>query len=525
MPSEAIGRTGKGILNGLTGILGQFLSFIVSFIVRSIFIKTLGEAYVGLNGLYSDILSMLNLTELGIGTAMIIELYRTVAEKDDEKTLQYLQLYQKASYVIGAVILVLGLILTPFLDHLIKDRETIQLFNYKLAFLLYLFGTVMSYFVLPARNSIVTANQQEYRTRIYSYCFKILEMLLQIIALLLFKNLYVYIIIPIVVNLFSLIYIRGKLIPRWYPFINNKPQGRLSEEELRKTKRNVLSVTIYKLSGKVISSTDSIIISAYISIILTGIYSNYLIIVAAIQTLLEKVFTAFAAGLGNLNADKSNNPEKKYEVFKTLNFLNFWLYGYCAVCLFTMLHPFITVWIGEKYLLSELTEFVIVFNALVAGLQETVSTHRGAYGLFYAGRYRPVFSSLLNIVLSLFFVRVFPAEQGVIAVLLGTILSNLCVSWWFDAYILHKHAFQRSPAGYYAVYWLRMAYCIAMCLICRQLCGLIPFTHIWNLILRFFITTFIFHGTFLLLFRKTKEFQSVQDHARQLLKSRKSAAG
>ena len=506
------------MLNALTGVLGQGLSFVLSFALRSVFIQTLGETYLGLNGLYSNILDLLNLTELGLGTATVIELYRTEALKDEEKTLQYLALYKKAYRVIGTVILVMGLALTPFLEYLIKDHETIQLVDYKLLFLLYLFNTVLHYYIFASRGLIVTANQEEYRTRVFSFFQKTAEIITQIFTLFLFRNLYLYVFIPFVFNWIGVFFVKGYMIPKWYPFIRDKPRGKLSKEELTRTRKNVLSVAVYKVSGKVIHSTDNILLSAYISIILTGLYSNYLILVSAVRTILEKIFSSVAASLGNLNVAAGNDYEKKYQIFRILNFLNFWLYGYCAVCLYTMFTPFITLWIGERFVFSEATEFVIVLNLLVAGLQETVPTHRGSYGLFYQGRFRPIFSVTLNIVSSLFFILTLPAEYGVIAVLLGTILSNICVSWWYDALIVFKYAFHRSPAAYYLHYWLRMFYCVGMCLLCRMICNQFSWSPLGNTILAFLISTIIFHGAFIALFHKYPEFHDFTDYVKHLLR-------
>lgn len=303
------GRIEKSMLNVLTGTLGQIISFVLSFAIRTVFIQTLGTVYLGLNGLYTNILSVLNLTELGLGTAIVIELYRTVATNDEEKSKQYLQFYRKAYYFIGICILAIGLALTPFLQYFINDSDALGLINYKLVFLLYLFNTVFSYFFYAYRDAILCANQQEYKARIITYIFKFIEMILQIITLVFFKNIYIYLIIPIILGCLSTV-VKGILIGKWFPFILEKPEGKLSKEELKTTGKNIFSVALYKVSGTVINSTDNIILSSYISIILTGLYSNYLTLTAAVNTILSKLFSAFTASLGNLNVDAGEDVEK-----------------------------------------------------------------------------------------------------------------------------------------------------------------------------------------------------------------------
>lgn len=499
------GRIEKSMLNVLTGTLGQVISFALSFAIRTAFIQTLGTIYLGLNGLYTNILSVLNLTELGLGTAIVIELYRTIATNDEEKSKQYLQLYRKAYYFIGMCILIIGLALTPFLQHFIKDSDVLGLINYRLVFLLYLFNTVFSYFFYAYRDAILCANQQEYKARIITYIFKFIEMVLQIITLIIFKNIYIYLIIPIVLDCLATI-VKGILIGKWFPFILEKPEGKLSKEELKTTGKNIFSVALYKVSGTVINSTDNVILSSYISIILTGVYSNYLTLTAAVNTILSKFFSAFTASLGNLNVDAGDDIEKKYFIFKSLSFMNFWTYGFCAVCFLVLLDPFISVWIGNKFIMNFPTECAIVCNFLITGLQETVGTHRAAYGLFYKGRYRPIFSVILNIFFSILFVKILPETYGVVAVLLGTIISNIAVSWWFDAYLVYKYAFQKKPWIFYREFWLRFIFNMIIGIILRIFSEKLPVDGWMLVIIDGVVVALIYNIVFVSLFHKREEY-------------------
>lgn len=512
-------RTQKAFLNIAVSVLGQILSFALSFVIRTVFIRTLGELYLGLNGLYTNILSVLNLTELGLGTAIVIDLYRTVATNDKEKTKQYLELYRRAYFIIGAVIVLAGLALMPFLHYFVNDSELLVGINYRLVFLLYLLNTTFSYFFFAYRQSILQANQEEYKIRTITYIFKIVEMLLQVTGLLIFKSIYLYLFIPIVLGCISTV-LKGMLCGRWYPYIREKPEGKLTKEELRTTWRNIRSVAIYKVSGCVISSTDNIILSSFISIIITGLYSNYLVITSAITTLLEKLFSAFTAGLGNLNVEAGENLEKKHDVFKALSFLNFWLYGFCSVCIFVLFEPFIQLWLGAEYTLGYWTEFAIMLSFLINGLQETVGTHRAAYGLFYRGRYRPLFSITLNIGISILLVKLLPSEFGIVAVLLGTVLSNLLSTWWYDALILYKSAFKRSPKEYYLRYLLRMFFILAVALVSRYIVSLLTLSPLLLFFAAFFLCVVVFHVPFFLLHYKSPELRYFLSSGKSLLSSK-----
>ncbi len=511
------GRIEKSLLNVLTGTFGQIISFVLSFAIRTVFIQTLGTIYLGLNGLYTNILSVLNLTELGLGTAIVIELYRTVATNDEEKSKQYLQFYRKAYYFIGICILVIGLLLTPFLQYVINDSDALGMINYKLVFLLYLFNTVFSYFFYAYRDAILCANQQEYKARIITYIFKFIEMILQIITLVLFKNIYIYLVIPIICGCLCTV-VKGILIGKWFPFILEKPEGKLSKEELKTTGKNIFSVALYKVSGTVINSTDNIILSSYISIILTGLYSNYLTLTAAVNTILSKLFSAFTASLGNLNVDAGEDVEKKYFIFKTLSFMNFWTYSFCAVCFLVLFDPFIYVWIGKKFIMNFPTECAIVCSFLITGLQETVGTHRAAYGLFYKGRYRPIFSVILNIFFSILFVKILPEDYGVVAVLLGTIISNIAVSWWFDAYLVYKYAFQKKPWKFYKEFWLRFIFTIILGISLRSLSEKLPIEGWVLVIIDGILVTFIYNMIFIGLFRKKEEYNYLKNNILRIIR-------
>lgn len=502
-------RVEKSFYNVLTGIFGQFFTYVLSFVTRTVFIKTLGELYLGLNGLFTNILSVLNLTELGLGTAIVIELYKTIALDDKEKSKQYLQFYKTAYRCIGVIILVVGLALTPFLHYVIKDHESLGSVNYRLIYLFYLFNTVFSYLVYAYRQSILQANQQEYKSRLITYIFKFVEMIVQLITLIVFKNIYVYLCIPLISGCVRDV-VKGVLIGKWFPYILEKPEGKLSKEEIKTTARNVYSVAVYKISGIIINSTDNIVLSSYVGIAITGLYSNYLILTSSIGTILEKVFSAFTASLGNLNVDAGDDVDKKYKIFKDLSFLNFWMYGFASVCLYILFDPFIKIWIGERFIMNYATEFIIVFNFAIRGLQETVGTHRAAYGLFYKGRFRPIFSVLLNIITSIWLVQLLPDEYGVVAVLLGTIISNLAVSWWFDAYLVYKHVFKRKPWSFYIRFWIRMAYVFANCFLIEKIGNLFEFTGFMDVIVKGILCLVIYNVIFICLFRKSEEYLYVK---------------
>lgn len=187
------------------------------------------------------------------------------------------------------------------------------------------------------------------------------------------------------------------------------------------------------------------------------------------------------------------------------------MYGFCSVCFLVLFDPFIRIWIGEKFIMNSLTEYIIVVNFLIVGLQETIGTHRAAYGLFYKGRYRPVFSVLLNIISSIIFVRIFPEEYGIVAVLLGTIVSNLAVSWWFDSYLVFKYAFNKKPISFYVTFWKRFIFVIIIGIIFRKISMSLPFSGIKEVLIDGILVTIVYNMIFVLLFFKKDEFRYLRN--------------
>ena len=186
--------------------------------------------------------------------------------------------------------------------------------------------------------------------------------------------------------------------------------------------------------------------------------------------------------------------------------MNFWTYGFCAVCFLVLFDPFISVWIGNKFIMNFPTECAIVCSFLITGLQETVGTHRAAYGLFYKGRYRPIFSVILNIFFSILFVKIFPKTYGVVAVLLGTIISNITVSWWFDAYLVYKYAFQKKPWRFYRGFWLRFIFTMIIGIILRIFSEKLPVDGWMLVIIDGVVVTLIYNIVFVGLFHKREEY-------------------
>ena len=499
-------RTEKSIANAFTGIIGQIIQYIFHYAVRTVFIYNFGKTYLGLNGLFTNILSILNLAELGIGTAIIYQLYETIAKKDIEKTKQYLAFYKKVYRVIGFIVLGIGLAALPILPFIIKEK--LDRVNIYLIYLFYLANSIFSYWFFAYRNAIITANQEQYKTQRITYLLNIISSLVQIFSMVVFKSIYAFLLIPISTTIISNL-LSGILIGRWYPFIHEPVKGVLSKDEVKLILRNVYSLMLHKLSYIVLNSTDDVVLSAMAGITIVGIYSNYTLLVGAVLTAIGMMFVSMTASIGNLNI--IGTKEKKLKIYEALNFAHFWLYGVSSVLLYNLLTPFITLWIGDTYLLGDITTAIICINFLTKGLRQGTILFLHACGLFYESRLAPVVSSILNILLSIILVRLLnPYNLAVAGVLIGTIISELAVTWWFDGRLVNRKIFEISPKRYYIKYWEYIIVTLVSGLATKLVYSLYQFSNpVINLIYMVTVGFAVVNIIFYLIYGRSSEFKYI----------------
>lgn len=302
-------RIQNSLKNILFGLSGQIISIGMGFVVRTVFIYTLGIEYLGVDGLFTSILLMFSLANLGFDTAIIYSLYRPLAEKDIYKIQALMNLYQKAYRLIGVVVLLLGLSLLPFLDYLVNADTMIKDIN--IIYLLFLISSVSSYYFVY-KQSIIIADQSNYIISKIHTLFIIISNALQIVLLIIISDYIVVLIVQLTLKVIENVYIANKA-NKLYPFLKEKNNAKLSKADRREFFENLYSLLLYKISGVVINATDNIIISKFIGIIWVGVYSNYLLILNTLNTLLGYLFYSITASVGNVNVKE--NAEKNILFF------------------------------------------------------------------------------------------------------------------------------------------------------------------------------------------------------------------
>ncbi|MGU9099121.1 lipopolysaccharide biosynthesis protein [Clostridium perfringens] len=423
-------RTVNSIKNVFTGVGGQIVTTILSFINRSVFLAVLGITYASINGLFMNILAILSLAELGIGEAIIFSMYKPIANNDNEKIKSLLNLYKKAYSYIGGIVAIGGILIIPFIHYLVPNENRVN--GLITIYLFFLMNSVISYFYVY-KKSIILANQKAYISNIYTTIFNVIKTILQIILLLVTGSFIIYLSIQIICTLITNIII-SKKADTLYPYIKENA-NELEKKESKHIFENIKALTIYKIGGVLMNSTDNIIITKFVGLDWVGYVSNYNLIIGSVSMVLNNIFVGITASVGNLVATESN--EKKYFMFKVINFINFWMFSFSSVAILILSNRFIELWIGKEYVVEWALLFVLVINFYLLGMQNSIWVFRGATGIFKETKFIILITTVINLTLS----YILSIKFGVIGVFVATIIARIMTNIWYEPYVLFEKYF------------------------------------------------------------------------------------
>ena len=433
-------RINNSIKNVVVATALHILSIIVSFVSRTILIKLLGEHYLGINGLYSNILQLLSLADLGITTAFVYSLYKPLAQKDYETLSSYLLFFKKIFYGIAVVILILGIFLVPVLPFIVNG-STIPMTELQTFFILSVLNISASYLGIY-KSSLIKADQKEYVIKIVSTLTTILMHVMQIAVLFLTRNYYLYLVVAISTTLLNK-FILTIIVNKYYN-LKNIATPKLTKEQKKGCLKNVFSVTIYKLGTVIINSTDNILISILLGTIIVGYYSNYALIISIVTTFISILSSAILGSVGNLGTE--NNSKKTKTVFHASLLLYHAVAAFCSICLVCVLNDFILIWLNDsQYIFSQFHVFLFVFTFYVTTISNPLWIFRESLGLFSSVRYIMLISALINILLSI----LFSSFWGVGGIIFATGVSRLLTLFWYEPLFLYKKKFNSSCSEYW----------------------------------------------------------------------------
>lgn len=500
-------RVRNSLKNMATGIAGFIIADVVNFIVRLVFIRTLGEVYLGVDGLFANIITILSISELGIGTAIIFNLYKPIADNDEEKIKSYMDIYKKCYLLIALVIAFISCLITPILPYVIKNKPDIPESLYTLYFI-FIANTVISY-LFSYKQSLIIANQKLSIINIYTIIVKIASGALQIISLLLFNNYIIFLVLMLSTTLLNNIILSFKS-NKMFPYLRDKAKP-LDKELLKKLIANVKSMFLFKISDSIMSGIDNILISATVGVIMVGRYSNYMVIISAITTIIRKCTDGLTASIGNLHVTESS--ERHREIFETQNFASFWICGFASVCFYVLFPHFIAIAFGESSLLDNLTMTLIIILFYIVGILHPISIYRYTTGLFMYGKVRAVIMPLCNIIFSILLVK----SMGLSGIFLGTILARAITQIWYDPLIVYKYDFKVSIKQFYLRNISYLVVIIIATVITSSISNYLPNTGIGYFLVKMVICAVVPNLIFTFFYFRAKEFTYIKSIANQLI--------
>lgn len=490
-------RTEHSVRNTTAAMISKIVAILMGFVTRVVFTHSLSESYVGVNGLFSDVLNVLALTELGVGTAITYALYKPIAKGDTEKQKSLMHLYCRFYRIVALLVLVGGLLVIPFMDLLIRNQPEID--HLILIYLMYLTNSVLSYLFIY-KKTLIDAHQLSYLGEIYQMAFLVIQDILQIILLLTTHNFILFLIIYILCTLGNNISISRKA-NKLYPYLKDKEVQPLEKEERNAIFKNIRAMLMHKIGDVVVNNTDNLMLSSIVGIISVGCYSNYYLVIGSIHQVVNAMFRGITASVGNLGV--MEDKDKVREIFESSFFVGQWMYGFSVIALFELLNPFVGISFGPQYVFPIEVVLILCLNFFITGMRQPVLVFRDSLGLFWFDRYK----SLVGAVLNLGFSIVLAKQFGTAGVFVGTFISTMLTSFWVEPWMLYRHSLQHGMRFYFLRFGLYTVVTFGAGCVTHWICSL-WMGRIWSvLFVRLGVCLIVPNVLFVLCYFRTKEFR------------------
>ncbi|WP_274648603.1 lipopolysaccharide biosynthesis protein [Paenibacillus humicola] len=434
-------RVKKASINVLVNLLTFIIGSFPAFFVRKAMLTALGNEILGLSSLYTSIIGLLSIVDLGIGSAIIFSLYKPFAEGRREKVMGYMRYYRNFYFAVGGIILMAGLVLLPFLRLFI--RQEVDIADAQMYFLLFLANTLLSY-LFSYKLCLIQVAQDGYIVSIATVISKLAIAVLQYLILVHYPNFCLYLWIQIAVNAVYFM-VLNLYVKRRFSWMNST-EGSLETEEKRSLSRNIRALFLHKLGGILVLGTDNLVISSYLSLTVVGIYNSYMLVIGSLQGMISYALQGVTASVGNLLA--TGDEAGAYDAHRRLFFLNFWIVSFATISLYNTLSPFIYLWLGDQQILDPLTINVLLINFYFFLMRGSVERFKEGGGIYHQDRFAPVFEAGINLLASVILVQ----KIGLAGVFIGTLISNIGVVFWVKPKMVYKYVFKVRLGLYFKMY-------------------------------------------------------------------------
>lgn len=505
-------RTKNSIRNIIFSITAYLIQIILGFLVRRYFIYYFNEEFLGLNSLFSNILSVLSLAELGVGGAIVFSMYKPMAEGDKEKVSALLNFYKKCYLIIGCIVLVLGLCVIPFMGYFKAKAPQVDV-NLYMVYLIFLINSVLSYFFAHRRALLYTDQRQDIESKI-NILINLLQASLQLVVILVIKNFYVYLLCTSLSTLLSNTFVFLITNKKYGEYIK-KSASKIDDTTKKEITKNVYAMLFHKIGGVVVFSTDSILIYLLIGASQLGRYSNYALIISCVTSIITLYVSAIKGGIGNSIA--SRDEKENYKLLNKLNFAHLFIVAFCSICIFVLSDPFINTVLTKdantSLLLDMGTVLALCLSFYLTQSRSMIGTFKDCAGLFYQDRFKPVFEVVVNLVTSI----VLAKWLGLVGIVLGTIISTVSAPLWIEPYVLNKYYYKQNTGKYMLKYLMCLMITMACGVATYFVCALLPIGGVGWLVLRFAVCGLIAGITLFAGFMIVPEFRQSINWGKQIV--------
>lgn len=503
-------RTNNAVRNIIWGMINKIVTIILPFLMRTIMIYYMGMEYLGLNGLFSSILSMLSLSELGFSSAIVFSMYKPVAENDYDTVSALLNFYKKCYSIVGMVILVVGLAISPFLNYLVNGDCPADV-NLYILYYIYLFNTVIGYFLFAYKKSLLAAYQRNDIESNITTLIVTMQYVFQAVIVITTRNYYAYLVVLPILTVVNNI-VTSVIVDKKFPQI--KCSGRISKEYADSIKKKISGLLAQKIGTTVLNSADNMIISAFLGLTALALYNNYYFIMSSVAGMLGILMSSIINVIGNSLVEKKKDD--CYQDYQKFNILYVWIVSWATVCLICLYQHFMRIWVHEENMLPMYMVVLFAVYFFTNKQNDLCGIYKQAAGIWWEGRWMPLVAATVNLTVNIVLVQII----GLAGIVLSTIVSLVCVYFPWGTYILYKHFFNNIKHGFSRHLWMQIGYaisCVVMSLVTYIICNLLPNEGIAWLVIKLGICMVVPNVIFVAIFCRSLAFKDAMRFIKRYL--------
>jgi len=475
MPYES--RVKKSIINARVNLIFYFAGLAIAFFSRKTFLNYLGAEYMGLTGTLFSILSLLNLTEFGISSAISVFLYKPLQSGEREKMNELVSLFGYFYKVVGYIVGGAGIIISIAFPFIFKNTSLNTAIIYY-TFYCYLSAQLIGYFI-NYRQILMTADQKNYIITVYMQTAGMIKTIIQIILVYYLKDPFTWITLELLFNIFGCILLNKKL-DKEYPWLKPKlKNGKLYVKKYSEVISLTKKIFIHQIKDFILNKSDEVLIFSFVSLKMVAYYGNYTIIISKINQLIASVLNSVDAGVGQLVAE--NNKEKIIKVFWELISIRYFIAGIMTFSLYILVGPFVQLWLGPQYLLPESILILLLVTVFITQTRGVVDIFNHAYG-----HYNDVWAAWAEGSINIGVTLIAANFIGIQGILLGKIVSLIPIIVIWKPYYLFTMGFKTRIQAYWSNslrYYIVFFITFSMCIILKRNISLIPASSFGALIL------------------------------------------